>query len=584
MAKRRRISGTRKPNAHKRLSRHVNKSTRPPLRTQSDVKGVTFPYVEMLTKAENSQQLVDPFENLYESGTIAEGTRQALKPYYDFQRLAILPHENNVLKQCIESYVTNIESHNHVLEYIGKDGGEQDDDVQEEKSIISSFLVCPGMDISLREIRERSRVDYETLGGCFYEISRNEAAEVVHLDHIPGVQMRLTTRDAEATLSTVRIPHPDVEGEFIEKEVSRHFRRYIQNGPRGKKVYFKEFGDPRKIDPQTGDENDTLDIEDEATEVYYRYQYSPASVYGFPRWIGNLPAILGSRESEVVNLNFFRENAIPAMAVLISGGALTDDSFERVEEYINAVRGQDSMQRVMILEAAADEGAGDIEHSQPAPKIELKPMISERQQEGLFQDYDQKNMAKVRSSFRLPPIFIGRAEDYTRASAFASMMTAESQIFSPERAAWDAFMNNVILSTYDVKYWRFKSTGASLAEPDTLSKMIDSFGKQGALTPNSVIKIANQMLDVKVEPVLEDWGDIPFAVIMEYVRGGREVEGLDDFLIELDLPETPPVPANSNGNAPAATAVTNLKADLNRIRDDLMEAVQEGLQTSAIGD
>lgn len=557
--------------------------------SSSNTKGYTYPYVELLTKAQDSKQLQNPFAD-----TQHGSSRGEIAPVYDPTTLARLVLENNILKQCIEAYVVNIESHGHVLEYVGPEGSEDSEEAQNEKTRLQAFLAFPSPENTFREVREQARWDKESGAGAYFEIARNQRGEIILFDHVPGCTMRLTKKDEEATQVDVEVPNPEQEGELILKRVSRHFRRFVQKSTGNRRVYFKEFGDPRSINPTTGKEDPSLAVEEQATEILHWFLYSPGLVYGAPRWIGQLPAVLGSRESEIVNLNFFRENAIPAMAILVSGGALTDDTFARISQYINAVRGRDAMNRIMILEAAADEAAGSVEHSQPAPRIEMKPMISERQQEGLFQEYDQANMGKIRSSFRLPPIYVGRAEDYTRASAFASMLVAENQIFAPERALFDDMMNARILSTYHLKFWKFKSIGPSVAEPEATAKMIKSFGDQGALTPNVVIKIANQLLGVDIESVVQPWGDFPFAVVMEMVKSGREIIGFEEFVEEMEevepIEDDDTVPANDNPKEPediAAAALLEVRKEGNKIRrqlsdikDDLMDAV-EGVQISA---
>lgn len=501
----------------------------------------TGDYESLIKAAITSNQITDPFNADYGAAKGQHG--KIIEPIFPFPSLMRIYSESNILRSCIESYVVNIESYGHILEYVGPEGSEDEDDVQTEKQTLLNFLSNPGFEDSLIESRKKSRIDQEVVGGRAFEIIRDNSGRIVVMNHIPADTIRLTKRDKEPTETKITFPDPTDPDRLISKTVNKFFRRLVQKGPTGKKVYFKEFGDPRSIDPKTGDADAGMTTEGQATEILYIAPYTPGSVYGTPRWIGQLPAILGSRESELVNLNFFRDNAIPAMAVLVSGGALTEDSFNTIERYITAVKGQDAMQRVLILEAAADDMSGSVDHSQPAPRIEMKPMISERQQEGLFQDYDQKNQQKVRSAFRLPPIYVGRAEDYTRASAFASMLVAENQVFQPERDEFDQIMNERILSTYKPKYWHFKSLGPAVAEPEAVSKMIKEFGAQGALTPNAVIKIANQMLDVHIEPVKDAWGDYPFNIIMQYVKAGAIIGGMEEFIENIeDLKAAPDNP------------------------------------------
>ncbi len=507
-----------------------------------EAKGHTSEFDVLVQRASAApilQSNADPDGGNYTNdfGSVGVNMTQAIIPSYPFEYLAKLVQSSNTLRQCIESYVVNIEGLGHTLEYIGEEGQEDSAPVQAEKAQLESFLALCSPDLSLREVRERSRWDLETLGQRFFEVSRDLAGRIQMFDHLPGVTMRRTRRDAKPTEVELEVPNPADPTKMIRKVGYRYFCRYVQfvySDNNYSKVYFKEFGDPRTIDPKTGEENNDLDISDAATEVLMLSLYTPGQIYGLPRWIGQLPSILGSRESEMVNLNFFRENAIPAMAVLISGGALTAESFDVIDNYINALKGSKAMNRILVLEASGDDTSGSTDHSVSAPRIDMKPMISERQQDGLFKDYDGANQQKIRSSFRLPPIYAGRAEDYTRASAFASMVTAEQQIFGPERQAFDDLMNNKILRTYKPRYWRFKSSGVPLADPDSLSIMLTTLDSAGALTPNAVIKIANKILDIAIEPITLPWGDYPWSAVMQYVTSGVQVEGLTEFIVDLD--------------------------------------------------
>ncbi len=569
-----------------------------PTRTASSVvfggyerQGHTKKFVdELVTKADDlpGKGLLDPFTDVYSPSLNAPTFMWPVAPQYSFKYLCELPLSNNALGLCIDAYVTNIESYGYMLEYVGPEGQQDLPRVKTEKALLDSFLTFVSPENTLREVKEKYRRDRETTGNGFFEVARNQAGQVTLFDHIPSPTMRVTRKDPEPVECQIEALDPGNPGKYMIHNVIRRFRRFVQMTPTLQKVYFKEFGDPRPIDPKTGKVNTSLPIEDQATEVLWLYNYTPGYLYGTPRWIGQLPAILGSRESEMVNLNFFRENAIPAMVVLVSGGALTRESYEKVRDYVNAVRGQRAMNRVMVLEATVDDNMGGLDHSQPAPRIDIKPMISERQQEGLFQDYDQKNIQKVRASFRLPPIFSGRSEDYTRASAYASMQVAESQIFGPERSFFDEIFNRYVLSTYRPRYHRYKSLGPQLVDAKDLASMVKALGDQGALTPNVAIKIARSMFALEIEPVTQAWGDYPYSAIIEFIRAGGIVDGMDEFiknskeLIEASKPQ-PPAPIGGNGARPVKPRPVPAKApttkkEMDRLVSDVKKEVLSELQ------
>lgn len=522
-------------------------------------------------------------------GDIAGATEvRIMEPLYSYKDLIKTAMSSTILRQCVDSYVTNIESYGFELEYIGVEGQENSRAAQNEKARIMRIMAALTNDERpLQKHREDSRVDKEILGARAFELIRDAAGRVVGFDHIPTVTIRVTSREKEYTVYSTY----DVRTSSTI-QMKRRFRRFVQIDERGKKTWFKEYGDPRPVDPETGKVDYTLSIEDEATEIYYDALYFPGTPYGVPRWAGSIPALLGAREAEMVNLNFFRDNAIPAMAVLVSGGALTEESFDKIDNYITGVRGAASMNRIVVMEAVSDGAeAAAIDGSLPAPKIDIKPMLSERQHEGLFQNYIADTERKARQSFRLPPIYIGSASEYNRASAFASMLTADQQIFVPERMSWDEMFDRLVLSTHAVSYWRARSSGPGLQDPAEVSRIVQTLGKEGAMTANVAIKIANRYLDANIEPVMDDWGDVPFGIIMEYVKTGDTIKGLDIFeeRIKQVLPSDPngapvegdPLALPKPEEQEAALQKT-LRRLIDEVSDRMSEQLDEALQSIAV--
>jgi capsid portal protein len=113
--------------------------------------------------------------------------------------------------------------------------------------------------------------------------------------------------------------------------------------------------------------------------------------------------------------------------------------------------------------------AADNEGKIPPPKVELKPLINERQTDATFLEYDKSGMDKIRSAFRLPPLFLGRSED-TRTPPPNRYEVAESQVFGPERQRFDDMINRKVLATYQPKYWAFRSNPPRLSDQDALIK------------------------------------------------------------------------------------------------------------------
>jgi hypothetical protein len=98
--------------------------------------------------------------------------------------------------------------------------------------------------------------------------------------------------------------------------------------------------------------------------------------------------------------------------------------------------------RVQVLEVEPNGGTWE---QQSLTRVTVERFGSERQADSMFEKYDERCELRVRRAFRLPPIFVGMAEDYTFASAYASYTVAEAQVFKPEREEFDEMMTMVLL-------------------------------------------------------------------------------------------------------------------------------------------
>jgi capsid portal protein len=154
------------------------------------------------------------------------------------------------------------------------------------------------------------------------------------------------------------------------------------------RAFFKSFGDPRVISRNTGAAFPDVaalrsadPTDGPATELLHFAIHSPRSPYGVPRWVGTLLSVLGSRQMEEVNYLYFENKSVPPMALLISGGRLSDASVPRIERFIEEnLKGKANFHKILILEA---DGAGTGDGGRA--KIELRPLTDAQQHLGLGQ-------------------------------------------------------------------------------------------------------------------------------------------------------------------------------------------------------
>lgn len=297
--------------------------------------------------------------------------------------------------------------------------------------------------------------------------------------------------------------------------------------------WFKEFGDPRIVNNENGQVVSDVDRnplpgltippkESQANEVMHLDIYSARSPYGLPRYIGNLLSIFGDRASEEINFITFRNNNVPSMIVAVSNGQLTEGSIERIVSFAESqIQGSDNYSKFLILEAEGlmeGEDGGQI-------KLDVKPLTAQQHKDALFQEYSKNNQDKIRRCFRLPPILVGRSDDYTRATAESSRQLADEQIFAPERDEFDAMMNRILFPDMGIIYHSFKSNSPNTTDNQQLVKILGGAEKTGGMTPRIARSMLENILGVELPDFPSDFdADNPFSLTMaEAVKNKAEV-------------------------------------------------------------
>ena len=249
-----------------------------------------------------------------------------------------------MLGQCIEAMETNIDGFGFTLEptFEFKEGDKATE--AERKTLLHFFEFC-NAELPYSQLRRRVRRYPEVLGNGYWEVIRDGKGNIVWFEHIEGHTMRLTQLDREYT-GVVYMIREDDSNEHQEYPSRKRFRRNVQIRD-GRRVYFKEFGDPRLINSQTGQVESNEGDFVTATEIIHFKLYCPYSPYGVPRWIGNWLAVEGSRQAEEVNYEYFENNTVPPMALLVAG-TLDDKVVERIEDFINdEMKGRKSFNKIL---------------------------------------------------------------------------------------------------------------------------------------------------------------------------------------------------------------------------------------------
>lgn len=470
-----------------------------------------------------SEKIEDPFAGVYAEDEL-------IVPPYDPEVLIKMPEYSNVLRPLLDAYKTNISGFGYSFNYLVDIDSEEIEEAiveraKKEWQALEFFYQYCNYDKTFIEITKLMIGDRETLGWGVLEVILKGDGKPGGLEHIPAHTIRLSRLDPVP--QAVPVAAIDVNGKRVRVTYMRKFRRFCQM-VEGRKVWFKEFGDPRELHKETGlfdyQIKEPIPFEKRATSIMYfplPVSYSP---YGIPRWIGALLSTVGSRKSEELNYYYFIQGKHVPMAVLVNNGSLTESSISELEDYSKSIKGVENSHGFLIIEADSGEEEEFEDSIRKAPvNIKLQPLTQAIQHDGLFQEYDKNNRDKVRSHMRLPPIYTGESRDYTRATADTARSIAEEQIFNPERLELAEKFNKLINTALDIRYVSLYFKGPDLSNKLTLSQALSPYIKAGALTPNMLIKQVSDLLGIEFEQINEEWANKPLALSIAEVSKGVEV-------------------------------------------------------------
>lgn len=462
---------------------------------------------------------------------------RVIEPPFDKLVLAMLPEQSTELGQVIEAMVQNIEGFGFRLECrVRIDDPDCPVDLKNEalaeKSRLINFFKNCCVDHSFTELRKRTRTDLETTGEAYWEIIRVPGTDqIIGLNHLPSYQMRLGRQDKDFTKFERATPvvKPDGTIELETVTYQKRFRGFIQarvgfisrsfaQTYGGLIRWFKSFGDPRIMNNENGDiveegKEASVPEEKRASEMLHHRIYSSRTPYGLPRFIGNLITVFGDRAADEVNFITLKNNNIPSMVILVSNGQLTDGSIQRIREFVETqIQPSDNYSRFLLL-----EGEGQFEGPDAGQvKINIQPLTNDQHKDQLFQEYGKNNREKIREAFRLPPIFVGRSDDYTRATAEASRRLADEQVFKPERDEFDEMINKMLLPAMGVRFHTFRSNGPNVTDDEDLIRILATAERTGGMTPRIARIILADIFGREDLPAMDPSikPDVPFSLQM----------------------------------------------------------------------
>lgn len=382
-------------------------------------------------------------------------------------------------------------------------------------------IATPGT--TFTEVRRRMGADQDSAGYGFFVMQRDGSGDLAMFDHVPFTQMYLrpiiTTNRGKPWYVRTKTPVRSTKITIDHVMLPRVYRTLVQLGMR-RDVFYKQYGCPLAVSENNGQafrssammrENDR-----DAVEAYHFSNYSPLTVYGTPPWEAAAAVVSGTRDAQVVNANHFRNNGIPRLVVLISGGSLKPGADEKLRSLIEGhAKGIEKYGSVLILEAESQRVGMGMQRT----VIELKPLKEAIPDDALFQKYEANGRDTILSQFRLPKFVIGLLEDVNRASADAGLAFVEKQVYQPVRATFDAHMDGILMNE-GFHFWRFVSNSPLVRDPDTIAGITEKLARAGALSPNDMRPILAEVYNRPFAKFDDEKADLPLELSKLSFGGG----------------------------------------------------------------
>lgn len=479
------------------------------------------------TVIDSPDSSVPPSSNADEPDPFSDkrfGKHKIITPRYPLGQLTALKEQSTELVQCIRSMVTNTVGFGYQLRERRIPEGTREKfqtEIELERLYLDAMLKTVHPTQSLTMLREAAKDDQHSNGNGYLELIENPRnGSLVGVNYIRSYEVRLTEQDKRPTKVLVPWVNPARNFTYELKPMSHRFRKFVLLR-HGKPIWFKEAGDPRALNKYTGEYDENTKPSMRATSLIHFKIHNTLTPYGVPDWIGNLFSIYGSRKAEELNYSSLTNNMIPSMFVIVENGMLTKASITRLREWTEQqVAASLNRSKFLILEGETlDEGA-------PTPSnftIKVIPLAQMQKDDQLFQKYDANNRDKLRQAFRLPPIFVGRSDDYTRATADTSRDIADEQVFAPERSRDDFLINRFILSRWNARFHIFRSNTPNITDDIELIRLLAFAERAGGMTPRRADRIVRDVYGDDIGPLPKGIDlDVPFSISFAQAQQGMQ--------------------------------------------------------------
>ncbi len=307
---------------------------------------------------------------------------------------------------------------------------EKGDYISEEKW--PEFLIQANPLESFHEVILSAFMDFEEIGGGHLEVIQTRKGDPAELYWIPGETMHLNkSKDT-----------------FIQEL-------------NGKTVHFTPYG-LKKMSKRAKNQ-----------VIRFKYPSNRSTYYGRPDWIGAVGSMILDALAVEWNYRFFKNNAIPALAVIVEGGEFDGPTKALVRDFLTqSVKGVDNAHKTLYLPI-----------NDPNVKVRFEKIMAEMK-DGDFQKLRTSIRDEILSGHGVPPRIMG----VVTSGSLGGGGEAEQQLkifkevsISPKQRLFESVINRTLLRD---KKMRIKFKGIDLSSDTSDIENVRGLVQDEILTPD----------------------------------------------------------------------------------------------------
>jgi len=200
------------------------------------------------------------------------------------------------------------------------------------------------------------------------------------------------------------------------------------------------------------------------------------SYYGLPPIINAVRDWAAARYVRLMNLNYFDNNTIPPMLVIVKGERLPTDTVNNIRTAITRNRGRDAFHKAVYIELP--EGC----------ELELRELSQLLQQDAGFMQYLDLLSKTIHRAMRTPLSMTALVEEANQGVVDNATRWYVDTVVRPDQARNEHKLNWIFRRYYGITDWEVRLGLLSLSDEKTKAEIDEIYLRGATYAPNDILR------------------------------------------------------------------------------------------------